>query len=255
MRDHQLTIRTPEGVTFNLALAGPVSRSLAWLLDAACIMAAIKIAGAIVGMLGIISIDLSGALTTILFFAVNIGYTIALEWFWKGQTLGKRVLGLRVMDVRGLRLQASQIIIRNLLRAVDNLPLFYLLGGLVCLITRYAQRLGDLAANTIVVKEPKVVEPDLDLILRRNRYNSLQDYPHLVARMRQQVAPEEAGLALQALMRRNELSPEARVALFGEMAGHFKLKVDFPQEAMEGVSDEQFVRNVADVVFRSNKAE
>lgn len=254
MHDHQLTIRTPEGVTFNLALAGPVSRSLAWSLDVACILAVVQISRAIVGMLGIISVDLTGALTTLLFFIVNIGYAIVLEWFWQGQTLGKRILRLRVMDVRGLRLQPSQIIIRNLLRAVDNLPLLYLLGGLVCLISRHAQRLGDLAANTIVVRESKLAEPDLDLILKKNRYNSLQDYPHLVARMRQQVVPEEAGLALQALMRRDELSSQARVSLFGEMAGHFRQKVDFPREAMEGISDEQYVRNVVDVLFRSSKA-
>jgi hypothetical protein len=191
------------------------------------------------------------ALFLVALFIVSFGYAMVLEWFWSGQTLGKRVLGLRVMDVRGLRLQPYQIIIRNLLRAVDSLPAAYLLGGLTCLFNRHSQRLGDLAANTIVIRERRVVEPDLDVILEKVHYNSLRDYPHLVARLRQQAAPEEAELALQSLMRRDDLTLEARVALFEELGAHFRQKVTFPQEALEGVSDEQYVRNVVDILFRT----
>jgi uncharacterized RDD family membrane protein YckC len=249
MQNHQLTIRTPEGVTFHLPLAGPMSRCLAWMVDAACILAAFQALKALIGLLGIISADISMAFATLIFFGIRTGYAIVMEWFWQGQTIGKRVLGLRVMDVNGLRLQPSQIIIRNLLRAVDSLPLFYLVGGLACLATAFGQRLGDLAANTIVIKSSQAAEPDLDLLLEKNRYNSLKAYPHLVARLRQLIAPEEAGLALQSLMRRDELLPGARLALFDMLAGHLKKKVNFPPEALEGVSDEQYVRNVVDVVF------
>jgi len=252
MNTHKRTILTPEGVTFALPLAGPVSRSLAWMIDAACILACFQVGRVLIGLLGIISHDISSAVSIFIFFVLRTGYAMALEWFWQGQTVGKRVLGLRVMDVNGLRLQPSQIVIRNLLRAVDSLPLFYLLGGAVCLISRQSQRLGDLAANTMVIKIGKAFEPDLDLILEKNRYNSLRAYPHLTARLRQQVSPEEAGVALQALMRRDEFQPEARVTLFDEIAGHFKSKVAFPQETLEGVSDEQYVRNVVDVLFKAD---
>ncbi len=252
MQDHKLTIRTPEGVTFNLPLAGPVSRCLAWLIDAAGILTCHKLLGLVIGLLGFISQDFSTAASIFIFFLLRTGYNILLEWYWRGQTVGKRVMGLRVMDVNGLRLQPSQIIIRNLLRAVDSMPLFYLVGGVTCLINRYGQRLGDLAGNTIVVISNKELEPDLDLILEKNAYNSLHAYPHLTARLRQQVVPEEAAVALQALMRRNELQPNARVALFDEIAGLFKTKVTFPQEAVEGVSDEQYVRNVVDVLFKAS---
>ena len=251
MNDHKLTIRTPEGVTFTLPLAGPVSRSLAWIIDAAAIMACYKFIRVVTVLMGIIGPDLSTAISIFIFFALRTGYSIALEWYWRGQTVGKRVMGLRVMDVNGLRLQPSQIIIRNLLRVVDSLPLFYMVGGVTCMINRYGQRLGDLAGNTIVVNSNKGFEPDLDLILDKNVYNSLRTYPHLTARLRQQVVPEEAAVALHALMRRNELLPEARMALFDEIAGLFKSKVDFPQEAVEGVSDEQYVRNVVDVLFKA----
>jgi hypothetical protein len=111
--------------------------------------------------------------------------------------------------------------------------------------------LGDLAANTIVVKQRAVAEPDLDELLQANRYNSLRAHPHLAARLRQRVSPEEAALALHALMRRDEFDPLARVALFAEMAAHFKGKVAFPEEAVAGVSDEQYVRDIVDVVFRT----
>jgi uncharacterized RDD family membrane protein YckC len=249
-RTHMRTIRTPEGVSFSLPLAGPVSRCLAWLLDALCLVAFAKAVQVVVALTGLISQDLSQAITMLLYFLFYLGFTIALEWYWKGQTVGKRLFGLRVMDVRGLRLRPSQIIIRNLLRAVDSLPAFYLLGGVVCLSSRYAQRLGDLAANTIVVQSARVPAPRIDAVLAENRYNSLRAHPHLAARLRQLVAPIEADTALQALIRRDNLDPAARVDLFAGMAGHFKTKVAYPEEALAGISDEQYVRNVVDLLFR-----
>jgi uncharacterized RDD family membrane protein YckC len=251
MQDHKLTIRTPEGVTFTLPLAGPVNRCLAWIIDAAGIMVCYKLLGMVFGLIQVISPDLSSAVSIFIFFVLRTVYGISLEWYWCGQTVGKRVMGLRVMDVNGLRLQPSQIIIRNLLRAVDSLPFFYLVGGVTSLINRYGQRLGDLAASTIVVTSSKAIAPDLDLLLDKNAYNSLCAYPHLTARLRQQVVPEEAAVALQALMRRNALEPKARVALFEEMAGLFKSKVAFPPEAVEGISNEQYIRNVVDVLFKA----
>ena len=183
------------------------------------------------------------------YFVVSIGYPIATEWYWRGQTLGKRLLRLRVMDAQGLRLQFSQIVIRNLLRFVDMLPVFYLVGGVSSLVNHQAQRLGDIAANTIVVRNSEIPEPDLAQVLS-GKYNSFRNYPHLVARLRQRVSPSEAGIALQSLLRRDQLNPEARLELFAEIASHMKQIVEFPQEAMEGITDEQYVRNVVDLLFR-----
>jgi len=244
-----LTIRTPEGVLFSLPLATPISRFLAWLLDAGCIAVLTNIASLVLRSLGILSADAAGAVTTAAFFIIQIGYGMALEWFWQGQTIGKRVFGLRVMDVRGLRLHYSQVVIRNLLRSVDGLPAFYFLGGIVCLVSRHAQRLGDIAADCVVVRRVRLAEPHLDSLLKDNRYNSLKAYPHLAARLRQRVSPAEAAIALQGLMRRDELDPEARVALFAQMADHFRRKVVFPDEAVTGISDEQYIRNAVEVLF------
>ena len=158
---------------------------------------------------------------------------------------------LRVMDAQALRLQFSQIVIRNLLRFIDSLPIFYLVGGLACLITRHAQRLGDLASNTVVVWTPPIPEPHLDQLLK-DKYNSFHDFPRLEARLRQRASPQEAGVALQALLRRDKLDPQARVDLFEDIASHFRALVEFPQEAVHGISDEQYVRNIVDVLYRSS---
>jgi len=245
-----LLIRTPEGIVFSQTLAGPVTRFLAWSIDMACITAGSSLLGVALGFLQLISLDLARALSILLFFTISVGYGMITEWYWRGQTLGKRLLRLRVVDAQGLRLQFSQIVIRNLLRFIDALPLFYLVGGVVCLLSRRAQRLGDIAANTVVIRLPKVAEPDLDQIMA-GKFNSLRAYPHLEARLRQRVSPAEAALALQALLRRDGLEPHARVELFQEIADHFRAQVEFPPEATEGITDEQYVRNVVDVLYRA----
>jgi hypothetical protein len=127
-------------------------------------------------------------------------------------------------------------------------------GGLASFFSRRAQRLGDLAANTVVVYNPKPAEPDLDQLLA-GKFNSLRQHPHLEARLRQRVSPDEARLALQALIRRDELDPEPRVALFSELAEHFKSIVHFPPEAIDAMPDEQYVRNVVDILFRTRAVE
>jgi uncharacterized RDD family membrane protein YckC len=249
---NQLLIRTPEGITFAQTLAGPMPRFLAWGIDAMVILGVGWAIGAIFGLLGMLNPDFAQAMMVLTYFAVSIGYGILLEWFWRGQTLGKRVLRLRVVDAEGLRLQLNQVVIRNLLRFVDMLPMFYLIGGIACFVSRRSQRLGDLAANTVVVRAPKRNEPDLAQLLA-GKYNSLREYPHLEARLRQRVSPAQASVAMRALLRRDSLEPGARVTLFAELAEHFRALSVFPPEAVEGMPDEQYVRNVVDVLYRTRK--
>lgn len=244
-----LTIRTPEGIEFSLHLAGPMTRFMAWGVDLGTIAVLTFILNVLLSSMAFISPDLAWAVSILGYFVLFIGYGVVTEWFWRGQTLGKRLLRLRVMDVHGLHLRFSQIVIRNLFRFVDSFPGLYLVGGVTCLISRRAQRLGDFAANTIVVWNPRIPEPDLDQLLE-GKYNSFSEYPHLEARLRQNVSPTEAKIALQALLRRDELQPHARVEFFQDLASHFRDVVQFPQEATDGISDEQYVRNVVDALFR-----
>lgn len=250
---NSLTIRTPEGIEFSLMLAGPVMRLLAWSVDLLVILATNKLLNVLLGVLGIISRDLAMAASVLGYFIVSIGYGIVTEWYWHGQTLGKRMLRLRVTDLHGLQLQFSQIVIRNLFRFVDSLPAFYLVGGLACLINRRAQRLGDFVANTIVVWSAPVDEPDLDQLLE-GKYNSFRKYPHLEARLRHHVSPDEAQVALQALVRRDEFEPRARVQLFQSIVVYFKTIVTFPQEVTDSISDEQYIRNLVDALYRPKTA-
>jgi len=241
-------IHTPDGVCFSLPLAGPVSRLLALAVDGAVIVAAtiaISMAGS---ALGSIVGNYAVAAVLLLYFVVMTGYGVLLEWFWNGRTLGKRVVGLRVSDAEGLRLTFSQVLIRNLLRAVDSLPVFYLLGGMVCVFNPRMQRLGDLAAGTIVVRTRQLRLPQLPAGAG-TRQNSLRGYRALAARLRQKVEPEQARIALDALRRRDALEPAARLRVFGELASGFRALVEFPEEATLYLTDEQYVWNVVEILF------
>jgi uncharacterized RDD family membrane protein YckC len=251
-KTNTLQIRTPEGVVFSQLLAGPLTRFVAWLVDFAVVVAIQMLIGTILGLLGLLAGEFIVAIQLLLLFVLNFGYSIGLEWRLRGQTLGKRAMRLRVVDAQGLRLKFNQIVIRNLLRMVDMLPLFYLVGGTACILSRRAQRLGDFAANTVVIRIPKLSTPNLEQIAS-GKYNSFRDHPHLEARLRQRVSTQEASIAVQALVRRDSLDPVARVELFAEMAGHFRELVEFPSEATESITDEQYVRNVLDSVYRRLK--
>lgn len=248
--EDQLQISTPEGIRFSLKLAGPMVRFLASLIDFLIVMVVSMVIAMTFGMLGILSPDIASALMILGLFVLQVGYGITMEWSRQGQTIGKRAMGIRVVDASGLRLQLHQVVMRNLLRFVDSLPVFYLVGGVAMLLNRSLQRLGDLAANTVVVRVGRVEEPDLEQLFA-GKFNSLRKHPHLVARLRQKVSADEAATALQAVLRRGELEDASRVELFRELGEHFRSKVEFPPDTVEGIADEQYVRNVVDVLYRT----
>ncbi len=230
-------------------LASPVTRMLAWLVDLAAIGVLTSIVRMFIGLAFVVGIDFVMALSIMVYFVVTIGYGICLEWLWNGQTLGKRLLRLRVVDEGGHRLHFSQIAVRNLLRFVDSLPVFYFVGGVTALLNSRAQRLGDIAAGTIVVRQPCIGSPDIEEIAG-GKYNSFSEHPYLEARLRSLISPQEASLALSALLRRNELDENPRLEVFRALAEHFQALVRFPPEVTDDISDEQFVRNVVGSVYK-----
>lgn len=247
-RTSSLAIETPEGVEFSYDLASPVTRALAWMIDTAVIGVITKGLDQGTRSLAKMNQDWATAVGVLLYFVVSIGYAIALEWRWRGQTLGKRVLGLRVVDAQGLRLQLFQVVLRNLLRLVDQLPAAYLVGGASAFLSRKCQRLGDVAAGTIVARERTAAAPDLEQIAPA-KYNSLLAYPHLAARLRSLARPEAVSIAVRAVTRRDGYAPLARVEVFGELAAYFQSLVEFPAAAWEGLTDEQYVRSVLRVIY------
>jgi uncharacterized RDD family membrane protein YckC len=242
-------VTTPEGVEFSFRLASPVLRLAALLVDWMVILAAWSVLVLLLSLLKAVSWDAGQGLMVVMFFVLSRGYDIFGEWAWRGQTLGKRLLRLRVVDARGLRLDFTQCLLRNLLRFVDALPFAYAVGGVTALLNARGQRLGDLVAGTLVVHEPVERAPDAAAI-GAQRYNTLRGQAALVARLRRETRPEEARAAWQALARREQIEPAARLALYAELAAHFREIGRVPEELVDGLTDEQQLRNVVDVLYR-----
>jgi uncharacterized RDD family membrane protein YckC len=80
-------------------------------------------------------------------------YFFLLEGFWDGQTLGKKLFGIKVVKDNGEECTIVASVVRNLLRIIDYLPFYYVLGFIVMAATDKRQRLGDLASSTVVVRE------------------------------------------------------------------------------------------------------
>ena len=156
----KLTIDTPEQIALEFPLAGVGSRFLAIAFDSLLQAAGFAVLGTVALLIrGVWGAQVSGvgvwgfAILLLLAFAIYSGYFAAFEAMWTGQTPGKRLVGLRVIDVSGRPLTVYAAIIRNLLRLVDQLPGGYAFGILSILLTRRQQRIGDLAAGTVVVHE------------------------------------------------------------------------------------------------------
>lgn len=248
-RFNQLVIQTPEGVQFVHQLASPVVRFIAVAIDTFVVMSLLSVLSVSVSLLRLISLDIAMAFYVLLYFVVSIGYYILLEVVWRGQTVGKRLMRLRVIDANGLKLRFSQFILRNLLRFADSLPILYFLGGCCALINRRSQRLGDIAAGTVVVRLPEFKSPELSEVLG-SVYNSFRDHPRLEALLRKEVSPSQAAIALNALHRRDELDAVARAHLFAELAKTLREQVKVPEDVIASMSDEQYVRNCVDTFYR-----
>ena len=252
MNIRMFRVRTPEGIEFSQPIASPVLRLLAVSIDFGIILLCVEVIQIPLTLLRVLSADTAQAIAFLAAFGIEIGYGIALEWRQKGQTIGKRVMQIRVANGAGSKLLLSQIVMRNLLRVVDQLPIFYAVGGLTAFADRQSRRLGDIAAGTVVVRipQPRFRPPDIDA---SEKYNSLRDCQTLTARLRREVTPELADAALQAVRRRASLSPEARWRLFSELAARFQSLVPIPEEAVRGLSEERLVLNVVDVLFCGEK--
>lgn len=149
--DTTYDIATPEGVELRLPVAGLASRSLAWLIDAIIKFVILIIFSIVFQFLG----DLGTGIMLLGMFLVLWFYNVLFEVLYHGATPGKRALGLRVMNSNGTPVGWSGSLIRNLIRSIDTLPGCYAFGCISVLLTKRFQRLGDLAAGTIVVYQEK----------------------------------------------------------------------------------------------------
>lgn len=149
--DTTYDIATPEGVELRLPVAGLASRSLAWLIDALIKFVLLVVFSIVFQFMG----DMGVGIMLLGIFLILWFYNVLFEVLYHGATPGKRALGLRVMNVNGTPVGWTGSLIRNLIRFVDTLPGCYAFGCIAVLLTRRFQRLGDLAAGTIVVYQEK----------------------------------------------------------------------------------------------------
>jgi len=138
---------TPEGIALALRPAGLVARGQAWLIDLAIRLGLYIIAAIVAGVAG----GMGTAFLLISVFLLEWGYPVAFELGRSGATPGKRIMGLQVVMDSGLPVTPGASFVRNLLRAADFLPFLYAVGVLSVLLRADFQRLGDLAAGTLVV--------------------------------------------------------------------------------------------------------
>ena len=154
MLDSVREIETPEGISLRLRAAGPLPRAQAWMID--------TVIRLVLFMLGMIPLALLGTggrgLALLAMFALLWAYWVVCELWLDGQSLGKRALGLRVVNLDGTPVTWLPSVTRNLLRVVDALPGVYGVGLASTLVDPSARRLGDIVAGTMVVhaKEPSI---------------------------------------------------------------------------------------------------
>src|SRR5262245_49030947 len=153
--DTTVHIEIPEGVRLGFRLAGPGTRAVAYAADVG--VRIIILWGAVWAMAIALPFLSAGGLSwgaiLLLFFLLEWGYGSLFEGLWNGQTPGKRITGLRVVREDGHAIGLYDAFARNLLRAADALPLFYAVGLATMSATTRLQRLGDLAAGTMVIHE------------------------------------------------------------------------------------------------------
>jgi uncharacterized RDD family membrane protein YckC len=151
-------VETPEGINLNLRFAGPVPRALAWSIDSLIKYSILLGALFFLSFLG----QTGFGLWLIALFTMEWFYPVLFEVLREGATPGKKVFGIKVINANGTPVDISASLIRNLLRAVDFLPLAYGFGFISMLLNHNFQRLGDLAAGTLVIyHDQPVINPQL----------------------------------------------------------------------------------------------
>ena len=245
----ELSVLTQEGVLFRLPLAGPSCRLYAMLLDTVIVLGTVNGIGWLVYWLFSKAPGFGVMFITLAEFAIGFTYSALLEGFWNGQTLGKRLFHLRVIDQTGLPLRVEQAWVRNLMRVFDALPFAYLVGGISAMSSPLLQRPGDRVAGTLVVRQTPLTLPGEEFWTLQ-KYNSFTEYPAIAMRLRRAATPELAGLIQDALQRRNELAPYARREIYRELAAYLQNEVaSFPDELVERLSDEQYLINASGVLL------
>ncbi len=244
VRLHQIT--TPEQVHFHYQVAGLTTRAMAWALDQLILVVVFVAIAATAAGLGA---SLGTAVILAAKFLLDFGYWIYFEMRMTGQSPGKRAVGIRVISSRGGKLLFVDVLVRTLFRIIDNpalIPFLGFIGAIIALIDPLHRRLGDLAADTIVVRDIRTSLPKA-MLTQQSRANSFQTDPAVYNRILSRITRQERDLMLDLMVRRDGLEPTTREALFHDAAAYFRKRYNLPGH-LDYLSDEQTVLNLALVV-------
>jgi uncharacterized RDD family membrane protein YckC len=221
-----VTLVTPERIVFQYPLAGPFRRLFAYLIDLVLLIVLVVIAGIVALILSLGSPSGIGGLL-VAYFVLVWGYGAFCETFFNGQTVGKRAVSVRVVSDQGVPITGAQAVLRNLVGAVDGpIPFLYLPGLASIFLTERFQRLGDLAAGTMVVVEERqrragvarVKEPAVEALL-----------PWLPVRIA--AGPELARALSDYVKSRGRFTMALREEMAAPLARPFKSRFGLPGDA------------------------
>jgi len=240
--EDRLTIATPEGLELSLQLAGAASRFVAASVDLAiqlALLIAVGVVAAVVGGGGVVV-----AVYLILVFLIIFGYDVAFEVLNAGRTPGKQLNGLRVVRVSGHPVTFLPSCIRNVIRPIDFLPGWYLLGATVILATSKNQRIGDIVAGTLVIRQRGVrkqvplpsVRPPVPATVAEAVWDTSR------------ITPDEVATVAQFLERRASIDDSARSQLARTLASRLQPKVT---GVPPGLYPEQFLERLVSLRRRS----
>lgn len=222
MLDTARRVATPEGIEITLRVAGPVPRALAYVIDLlwrGAVMIAVTIAAATLGRFG-------GAIFLLTAFLLEWLYPVFFEVVSNGATPGKRAMGLIVLNDDGTPIRWPASLTRNLLRAIDFLPFMYFVGFCSMVMNRDFKRLGDLAANTLVVyrdeKLSRAIIPEADpiapsVVLSLAEQRTLLDFSERANRLTTERAAELAEIVAPLT---NNYSGQAAIQRIVGIANH-----------------------------------
>jgi uncharacterized RDD family membrane protein YckC len=232
----KLTIETPEHIALEFPLASAGSRFLAIAIDTLIQFGALFVLGLIAALT---TSAFSAAATWViailllLGFVLYYGYFACFEGLWSGQTPGKRAIRLRVITTSGRPITFYDSLLRNLLRIVDQVPGFYAVGLVSVFLTERNQRLGDLAADTVVVAEQPIAQGHVP---RRTR-------PGAVHRGAARLSAEELAVIETFLSRREEVPYDVRRETASAIAARVRRQLNMPAD--DTVRDEALLEEVA----------
>jgi uncharacterized RDD family membrane protein YckC len=231
-------VRSPEQVALELPVAGPTSRMLAYVIDyalmvflAILMVVAFAVAAPTVlrglvavlgdriaelraGALSQTTLMLAGIFFVLAFYAVEVAYFVFWETVSSGRSPGKMLVGLRVVGDTGLPVTLGPSLVRNLLRVVDALPVYYVAGLIAMVASADGKRLGDMAAGTLVIRLDR--PPPVRALAESAPEAQAFRFDRLQA---SRIGPDEASLARETLRRIAQLDDGQSARLLAVAAG------------------------------------